>query len=151
MSKAEPPLKKSHGGKIAALVSMILWILGFALAFVFPTGSPWIWVPDALLLAGFFPLLFAWKPGWPWVVFGLLNVVIGFFLLVAFYMQSNQFTPEMVAVRNHLAEKHSPFTWMFFGVVSTIYGAIRMIKNLIIFIKKKSAQAKQVTNASKPE
>ncbi|CAN5614861.1 hypothetical protein BH10CYA1_BH10CYA1_12860 [soil metagenome] len=130
--------KKTGAAKIAAIASTVLWILGFALAFVVPANSPFGWVPDGMLLVGFFPLLYAWKPGWPWVVFGVLNTIVGFLLLVAFYIPDTNFTADMIMVRKHLAEQHSPFTWMTIGIMSTIFGMVRMAVHLFQWIKAKS-------------
>lgn len=157
MTETAEKSKSMSASKIAGIVSAVLWIVGFALAFVVPSNSPFMWVPDALLLIGFFPLLIFWKPSWPWLVFGVLNVVIGFVLLVATFLPVETLTAEMAKAREqltatkspyasmfsptateqmahvhtHLAKQHSPWTWMIIGVISTIYGVVRMIKNTI--------------------
>lgn len=141
--------KKSGGAKVAAIASTILWVLGFALAFVIPARSPFGWLPDGMLLVGFFPLLYAWKPGWPWVVFGVLNTIIGFLLLVAFYIPDTNFTNDMIIVRKHLAEQHSPFTWMTVGILSIIFGSIRMAVHLFQWIKAKTARGSSAEAESK--
>ena len=138
--------KKTGGAKVAAIASTVLWILGFGLAFVIPARSPFGWVPDGMLLVGFFPLLYAWRPGWPWVVFGVLNTVVGFLLLIAFYIPDTNFTNEMIIVRKHLAEQHSPFTWMTIGIASTIFGIVRMTIHLFQWIKARSDR-KRAANA----
>ncbi|HEY9676515.1 MAG TPA: hypothetical protein V6C76_00835 [Drouetiella sp.] len=147
---SEPGKEKSKAAKIAAIASTILWVVGFGLAFVIPAASPFGWVPDAMLLVGFFPLLYAWKPGWPWVVFGVLNTFVGFVLLVAAFMPDTNFTPEMILVRKHLAEQHSPYTWMVIGILSTIFGAVRMGIHLYQFIqrqvKKRNVSAPDVSD-----
>jgi hypothetical protein len=167
LSESAEKSKSMSASKIAGIVSAVLWILGFALAFVFPSDSPFMWVPDALLLIGFFPLLIFWKPSWPWLVFGFLNVVIGFILLVASFLPVETLTTEMAKARQqlteakspyasvfsetsteqmahvhtHLAKQHSPWTWMIVGIISVIYGIVRMIKNTI-----KWAAAKRKTD-----
>lgn len=167
MSEAAEEKKPLSASKIAGIVSAVLWILGFALAFVVPASSPYMWVPDALLLIGFFPLLIFWKPSWPWLVFGVLNVVIGFILLVATFIPVDTLTTEMAKAREqltqakspyasvfsatateqmahvhtHLAKQHSPWTWMVVGIISIAYGVVRMIKNMI-----KWAAAKRKTD-----
>lgn len=154
---------KTSTGKIAGIVSAILWILGFGLAFVIPSSSPYMWVPDALLLIGFWPLLYFWKPSWPLFVFGVLNVIIGFTLLVASYIPVEKLTEEMhtahvqmeltkspyasvfsdesakqvALVHRHVAEQHSPWTWMIIGILSALYGIVRMIKNIVKWIAAK--------------
>lgn len=167
MSEAAEKSKKMSASKIAGIVSAVLWILGFALAFVIPAENPLMWVPDALLLIGFFPLLFFWKPSWPWLVFGILNVVIGFVLLVGTFIPVDTLTTEMKKAREqltaqkspyasvfsetsteqmahvhtHLVKQHSPWTWMLVGVFSTIYGIVRMIKNMIKWAAKKKTDS----------
>jgi len=157
------PGKRMTASKIAGIVSAVLWIVGFALAFVIPADNPLIWIPDALLLIGFFPLLFFWKPSWPWLVFGILNVIIGFVLLVGTFIPvdtltgemkkareqltaqnspyasvfSETSTAQMAQVHTHLVKQHSPWTWMLIGVFSTVYGLVRMIKNIFKWAAKK--------------
>lgn len=163
MTETAKPGKKMTASKIAGIVSAVLWIVGFALAFVIPADNPLIWIPDALLLIGFFPLLFFWKPSWPWLVFGILNVVIGFVLLVGTFIPvdtltgemkkareqltaqnspyasvfSETSTAQMAQVHTHLVKQHSPWTWMLIGVFSTGYGLVRMIKNIVKWAAKK--------------
>ncbi|MBA3857587.1 MAG: hypothetical protein C0507_11825 [Cyanobacteria bacterium PR.3.49] len=155
--------KPKSGGKWATFSSAVLWIVGFVILFIVPADSPYVWVSDALLLLGFFPLLILWKPSWPWLVFGVLNVVIGFVLLVATYLPVESLTSEMAKARQqlvetkspyaavfseasaaqmahvhtHVVKQHSPWTWMILGVISTVYGLIRMIKNTIKWIAQK--------------
>jgi len=147
----EKKKKKTGAAKVAAIASTVLWVLGFALAFVIPARSPFGWIPDGMLLVGFFPLLYAWRPGWPWVVFGVLNTIIGFLLLIAFYIPDTNFTNDMIIVRKHLAEQHSPFTWMTIGIVSTIFGMARMSLHLFQWFKRKADQraARSVSADSK--
>lgn len=163
MSDAAEADKSRSGKKWATVSSAVLWIVGFILLLVIPAESPLVWVSDALLLLGFFPLLILWKPSWPWLVFGVLNVVIGFVLLVATYLPVESLTSEMAKARQqlveskspyaavfseasaaqmahvhtHVVKQHSPWTWMIFGVVATIYGCIRMIKNTIKWVAQK--------------
>ena len=163
MTGIAKPGKRMTASKIAGIVSAVLWIVGFALAFVIPADNQLIWIPDALLLIGFFPLLFFWKPSWPWLVFGILNVIIGFVLLVGTFIPvdtltgemkkareqltaqnspyasvfSETSTAQMAQVHTHLVKQHSPWTWMLIGVFSTVYGLVRMIKNIFKWAAKK--------------
>jgi len=118
--------------KIAALLSFVLWTLGFLLAFVIPPGSEWIWVPDTLLLVGFLPLLLSWRPAWPWLVFGFFNIFIGFVLQVAQFLPDTSLPGEMPKIRRHLAEYHVPLAWILVGALSVVYGLGRMIRGLIV-------------------
>lgn len=141
LAKPGKPGKNSGTGKgLASILSALLWALGFFLAFVFPADSPWIWLPDTLLLSGFFPLLFIWKPAWPWIAFGILNVFIGFVLLVAKYLPDKELPGEMSLVRQHLAEFHAPWVWAIIGVVSILYGLVRLIKGSISWLNSRGKQ-----------
>lgn len=121
---------KSQSGKIAGIASCILWVLGFALAFVIPPTNALIWVPDTLLLVGFLPLLFVWRFSWPWLVFGLFNVFIGFVLLTVGYVPDSEFPADVIKVKHHLQEYHPPLVWMIFGALTFLYGLIRLSKNI---------------------
>src|SRR5215475_5425128 len=110
-SKKEDSAKKPSMAKRLGVATTVIWVIAFLLIFVVPKGSPYIWVSDALLLIGFWPLLFIWRPGWPWLLFGICNIAIGFLLLIAVYLPDSNFTPQMVAVKKHIADAHSPFTW----------------------------------------
>lgn len=136
--------KKSPAKKIAALVATILWVVGFGLNFVIKPGERLIWVPDALLLIGFWPLLFVYKAGWTWFGFGVCNIAIGFFLELMVHLPIDTFkSQDQIIVRDHLIQMHSPITWIRIGIVSAIYGAFRMIKTIVKWlIKLYRAQAK---------
>ncbi len=124
--------KKSPAKKIAALAATILWVVGFSLNFVIKPGERFIWVPDALLLLGFWPLLFVYKAGWTWFGFGVCNMAIGFFLELMVHLPSDIFkSPDQIIVRDHLIQMHSPLTWILIGAISTLYGLFRMIKTVI--------------------
>jgi len=127
--------------KIAAVASAVLWTAGFFLAFVISPKSPYIWAPDLLLLLGFFPLLLFWKPAWPWMIFGACNLFIAFVLMVAKYLPDASLPAELRLVRAHLADYHAPLSWMFVGVISIIYGLIRMIKGWLRWIDSKRTKS----------
>lgn len=132
--------KKSKGGKLAGISSTVLWVLGFALAFVIKPG-PQIWIPDTLLLLGFCPLLWVFKPGWPWIVFGVLNCVIGFFLELMVFIPDATFTNEMKIVRQHLAEQHCAIAWILIGLASTVVGIIRTARDIFVFLRKRVSKS----------
>lgn len=119
--------------QIILISSAIIWIIGLVLAFLIPPTSQFIWLPDALLLLGFFPLLIGWRPSWPWIVFGVLNICIGFVLLVSQYLPDTSLPKEMMIVRRHLLNYHVPMVWMLIGAIATVYGTIRMFVNMLIW------------------
>ena len=167
MSETEKQKKSVSGAQIASIVSTVLWILGFALAFVIPKESKLIWIPDTMLLVGFWPLLYAWRPGWPWVLFGILNVMIGICLWVMAFLPDSAFTEglssvrlllaqqhsplaslsdtdlahQLIMVRNHLTQQHSALAWTLIGIISTIFGIIRMVRSLVRWIGNRTAKA----------
>jgi hypothetical protein len=130
--------RKSKAAKVAGLAATILWVLGFLLTCILPPRSTFVWTGDALLLIGFWPLLWIWRPGWPWLVFGVLNLAIGCILEISYYIDASTFTKEMIVVRDHLRDSHSALTWMFIGIISAVVGIVRMIRHLFQFIANKS-------------
>jgi hypothetical protein len=128
---------KSGAAKIAGIASTVLWVVGFALDFVIPAKTRFTWVPDFLLLIGFWPLLWIWRPGWPWIIFGVLNIAIGFLLEMAYQMPDTNFTTEMKIVLNHMRNMHSSLTWIIIGFISAVFGVIRTIKQIWTWVAAK--------------
>lgn len=58
---------------IVSVLSTVLWAVSIVLSFVIKPGDSRIFMPDALLLLGFFPLLWLWRRGWITFLFGLLT------------------------------------------------------------------------------
>lgn len=132
--------------KIGAISSCVLWVLSILLSFAIPGTSPWIWLPDATLLIGFFPLLFAWSPSWPWLVFGVLTLGIGFLFLVFSFIADSYFPVQLHAGKHHLEQYHPWWIWVLLGAGATIYGAGRMTKNIAskIIDKSQASKSKQI-------
>ena len=147
-SSAVAKEKQGHGSKAAAISSTVLWILGFVLPFMLPPKSKLIWLSDTLLLIGFWPLLWLWKPGWPWVVFGVLNVIVGGLLQIAFCLDAKYFPAEMLGVRQHLIDQHLPLSWMLIGVISIIVGAVRMSMSLARWFRSRSSSSSKSKSKS---
>jgi hypothetical protein len=128
-----------------SILASLLWIAGFALAFVIPAGSNNIWLPDALLLFGFWPLLFKLKAKWLWLLFGILNFMIGCILEIIAVLSDQNFAsiPNAVAGKTHLAEHHVPLVWMGIGILALLIGigiiGYQAIKWLILRIKRTAA------------
>jgi len=129
--KSQDHEKKHARGRIAGIIATVLWVVGFILTFAIPAGSPFVFLGDALLLIGFWPLLWLWRPGWPWIIFGLLNIFIGFWLQIAYVLPDSLFLENpvpgadphhVIAVRNHLRDQHSAITWIIIGFLSTVFG-----------------------------
>ena len=140
--------KKSKAAQIAGIASTVLWILGFVLTFTVRAGNPFVWLGDALLLIGFWPLLWVWRPGWPWIIFGLLNMAIGFLLEIAYHLPTDTFTNEMILVRNHLRDHHSVITWILIGAVSTIFGFVRTFKQIYGWLRNRADKRKDTDAVS---
>ena len=123
--------------KAMAIIAAIIWTVGFALEFVIKAKSPYLWIPDTLLLVGFLPLLFAWKPSWPWFLFGLGNLFIGFVLVLGNYLPDADLNPVSVPVKHHLSEMHVAIIWIIAGLAAICYGTLRLVKNFVIRLKNK--------------
>jgi len=116
---------------IVTVTSTLLWVLSIVLAFVIKSDSPIFFVPDALLLLGFFPLLLLWRQGWLTFLFGLFNTLIGFFLLILKYLPDDKFVGSMQTMRDHLLTMHSCWTWIALGLVALVWGAISLATSLV--------------------
>ncbi len=149
-SEGTPPQtgkKKSLGLKIAGALSTVLWIAGFILPFVLPSTSPYVWLSDTLLLTGFWPLLFVNRAGWTWVVFGVLNILLGFGLELVHWLmlsipdtfwtpEKAPFKPMFEGMAEHIKVMHPFLPWMAIGAISAIYGVLRIIKTIILWLFK---------------
>ena len=135
MKPVKAKLNKSQ--TILNWVAIFCWTLGFGLAFIIPGKSRYIFIPDTLLLIGFWPLLFQWRFSLPWIIFGCSNMGIGFILQLSAFLPNEHFTAAMILVKEHLANLHSPITWIVIGFISALYGVGRFIKNLGIWLIKK--------------
>ncbi len=122
-----------------SICACVIWVIGFALSFVMKPGSPLIWLPDFLLLAGFLPLLFSYKPAWPWFVFGVGNVLIGVVLEITRFVPEGTFSPAVLPVQEHLNQMHDPLVWVLFGFFSAVCGLIRLLKRIVIMLKSKKS------------
>lgn len=147
---------KGQAAKIAGALSMLLWVVGFVFLFSL-AGTPLIWLSDALLLLGFWPLLFVWRAGWTWLVFGLLNIFISFMLELTKFITLDKLEktlpPEtqaaFLAGQKHLAESHPFMPWFFIGIFSVLFGTFRVVRTIYRFIAKqrsKNVEAKTETN-----
>jgi hypothetical protein len=128
---------KPGGPFVATVISTVLWVLSIILAFVIKPGQALAFVPDALLLLGFFPLLILWRRGWVILLFGFFNAFIGFFLLLLEFLPDEKFTGAMQAMRQHLLSMHSCWTWMIVGVVALVWGALSIVVRVTKWFLKK--------------
>lgn len=135
---------KGKGALWATVSSTSLWILSLVLAFQIKPENVLIWLPDALLLLGFVPLLILWGRGWLTFLFGLCNCFIGVFLLVLRYLESDKFTGQVLAMKEHLVMLHSPWSWFFIGLVALIWGSIQISISLGRLILKALRKNEQV-------
>jgi hypothetical protein len=124
----------------ATIGSTLMWVLSIVLALVIKTGDRLAFVPDALLLLGFFPLLMLWRRGWLTFLFGLFNALIGFFLLIVRYLPDDKFTGAAGQMRDHLLNMHSAWTWLILGLVALIWGASSIAVSLVRLVLKKPSK-----------
>lgn len=149
---------KSKALKIAGLVCTVMWVIGFILPFVIPARSRYVWVSDCFLLLGFWPLLFIYRAGWTWIVFGLLNILIGFFLefnkQIPYYLEGSTFwtaeelalKPQFMQVQQHIADMHPCLPWILIGAASTVHGIFRVLKTIVLFIVKLAKKKNSTSN-----
>ena len=124
--------------KICGCAACVLWLLSIACSFLIAPSSPFIWVPDFILLAGFLPLLWICPFSLVWIAFGLLTGFIGFFLLLLTNIPESALPASSHAIKKHLAEFHPCWTWMLLGAFVTICGTIRLLLNTVKYILRKS-------------
>ena len=139
--KKKKPVEKKV--LVATIGSTAMWVMSIVLAFVIKPGESLAFVPDALLLLGFFPLLILWRRGWLTFLFGLFNALIGFFLLVLQYLDDDKFTGPMQLMRNHLLSMHCSWTWIILGLVALIWGASSMAVSLVRWVVRWRAKKSQ--------
>jgi hypothetical protein len=136
--KQKAPGKADKKVLIVTVLSTVLWVASIILSFLIKPGDVRIFIPDALLLLGFFPLLWLWRRGWVTFLFGLFNGLIGFFLLILQYLPDEKFTGAMQTMRNHLLQMHSSWTWLLLGMVALIWGGVSMAVGLALWIARRS-------------
>ncbi len=133
MASAKKTSKKSL---VATVLSTALWLLSIVLAFQVPSTSALIWLPDSLLLLGFVPLLVLARQSWLTLLFGLSNAFIGFFLLVLTHLESDKFVGEVLLMKQHLITMHSPWAWLYLGLLIAIWGAVASTIDLVKLVKR---------------
>lgn len=134
---------------VATIASTGLWIVSIVLAFIIKAGDKFAFVPDLLLLLGFFPVLALWRRGWLTLLFGLLNTFIGFFLLILQYLDDDLFQGPMQMMRHHLISMHSCWTWILLGLVALIWGAVSTSISLVRWIQMRGEKAKVEARVAK--
>ena len=127
--------------KLAVWTSCGLWGLSIILSFLIPTSSPAIWLPDSLLLLGFFPLIWICPYSVIWLAFGILTALIGSFLLLLTNIPDASLPAQTLSVKKHLAEFHPCWSWMIIGSFVTICGSIRFLVNCLLFFIRKQRQS----------
>lgn len=139
MSDSKP---KSARKKIAGWTACGIWGLSIILSFAIPTSSPFIWIPDTVLLLGFFPLIWICPWSLVWILFGVLTTFIGSFLLLLINIPDSAMPPETHSIKKHLEEFHPWWSWMLLGLFVTVCGVIRLIVNVVKhFLRKKESSA----------
>ncbi len=139
------PSKKSN------ILAALVWILSLGLAFRISPSSGFIWVPDALLLFGFYPLLISIKSPWLWLGFGLLDFFAGCMLLIVSYFPKAEFVQyeqlfhvNLVEFNAHLQSYHPYYTWALIGILSALIGLVLLIIRLCVWLFRVLAKPKQL-------
>jgi hypothetical protein len=134
--------KPKKNAKFLSLLATILWVAGFAVLFLVPKTSPFLWLSDALLLIGFWPFLMLLNAWWAWLLFGILNFFIGTVLAIVRYTGDENFVgrDDIIQMKHHLGEYHFEYVWMIIGIISTIVGFVSMIKAIVRWARKRKSQ-----------
>lgn len=137
--EGKPPAKKEKTvvQKIALWSACVLWVLSIVLSFAIPTSSSLIWLPDTVLLLGFFPLIIICRYSIIWLAFGILTGFIGSFLLVLTNIPDSALPAQTISVKKHLAEYHPCWSWMILGTFVTVCGTIRLLVNSVFFFVRR--------------
>lgn len=128
--------------KLATIISTVLWLVSIALAFLIHAGEPLIWLPDFLLLAGFVPLLWLWRIPILTLLFGLSNFAIGAFILLLASFEPGTFPKESLPMLNHLTTMHSWQAWMAVGLVTSIWGLVTLVMQIVRWVGSRSKRSK---------
>lgn len=123
--------------KLATIISTVLWLLSIALAFLIHAGQPLIWLPDFLLLAGFVPLLWLWRIPVLTLLFGISNFAIGAFILLLASFEPGTFPKESLPMLDHLTTMHCWQAWMAVGIVTSLWGLVTLVMQIVSWLKKK--------------
>ena len=135
--------------KKLSILTIVTWIVGFILSFYVPPTSPFIWLPDTLLLLGFWPLFFAMRMRFFWLVFGVCNMFIGFVLYVAVFFPEKALEPyHMEAMKAHMNLYHPYWAWFLVGLVSSIVGLAICTSSLSIWLFRKIKNRQKTDSTS---
>lgn len=124
--------------KIASWTACGLWVLSIILSFCIPPNSARIWIPDAVLLLGFYPLIWICPWSLVWIAWGILTTFIGWFLLLLTCLPDASLPAQSLGVKHHLAEYHVCWPWLIMGALVTICGTIRLIINMVKMMRQKA-------------
>lgn len=124
-----------------SICACVIWTVSFILSFVLKPDSPYIWLPDFLLLLGFVPLLVSYKAAWPWFVFGIGNMLVAFSIETARYMPDSVLPVQAMPAKEHLYQMHVSIVWIRMGLLSLIYGLFRVLKKITIWLIKKTKKS----------
>jgi len=117
-------LKVSKSG----LLAILFWVISFILAFKISPDSCYIWLPDSLLVFGFYPLLIGSRARWLWLVFGMGNILIGWMFVMSAVIPDTCFAPyHLIEIKKHLQLYHPYMVWLLTGVLSLLVGIIMLL------------------------
>jgi hypothetical protein len=129
--------------KKSSIIAAIIWVISIVLAFKIPAGNSLIWLPDTLLLVGFFPLFISVRSPWLWLSFGLLDVFIGVILLIALSAPQEELARRNLVEMNAQMQSYHPYyVWALVGVVSIIIAFIQLIWRIVLWLYRSVIQKK---------
>ncbi len=121
--------------KRSTILAAVIWIISLILAFRIPPSSSFIWLPDALLLLGFYPLFISTKSPWLWFIFGLIDTFVGFMLLIVRSAPKEELVRlHVLEINAHMQSYHPYYVWTIIGILSTIIGLAQLQFRLFVWL-----------------
>jgi hypothetical protein len=131
-------LNRSSFKRLCTMLATALWLAATVAMFLFDKESRWFWLPDVLMICGFWPLLYFFRPSWPWLVFGVGCLLIAVEISACAFMSPAKLPTPLLPVRQHIIQHHILDPWLLLGLASILYGIIRAIKNAVLWLKEKT-------------
>jgi hypothetical protein len=129
--KAGTKAKQRSTHRLLEILACVIWIIGFFVSFACKPGTPWVALPDTLLLLGFIPILFVFHRWWWWTSFGVLTAFMGMVLEVTKHLPDNSLPQVVWPVKHHLSEMHISIIWILFGMLTFAYGLVFLMVSMI--------------------
>jgi hypothetical protein len=135
--------------KKSSIIAAVIWIVSVIFAFTIPPPSKFIWLPDALLLFGFYPLFISMRSAWLMLAFGVINFFVGFGLLIMQCAPKEELIRlehiarfNLIETSSHVIAYHPYYVWGLIGILSAIIGLGQLLFRLFIWLYSLFVRAK---------